>query len=55
MTEPIFLEKRFSLKIGEIGQKSEFLNLKKKVVLNFHRIFSAMEIFIIYCVPAQIL
>ena len=34
--------------------KKGFLNLKKKLVINFHWIFSIMKIYIICCVPAQI-
>ena len=35
------------------GQKIDFLNLEKNLVINFHWICSIMNIFIICCVPAQ--
>ena len=44
---------------GEVGQKEAkygvFLNLKKNLVINFPRICSIMKIYIICCVPIQIL
>ena len=38
-----------------MGQKSGFLNLNKNLVINFLWICSIMKIYIICCVPAQIL
>ena len=37
------------------GPKIGFLNWKKNLVINFHRICSIMNMFIISCVPVQIL
>ena len=53
VTVPYFL----APKIGKVDQKwakNGFFNLLKNLVLNFHRIWSIMKIYIIYCVPAQI-
>ena len=36
------------------GQKQDFLNLLKNVVINFCWICSIMKMYIIWCVPAQI-
>ena len=36
------------------GQKQDFLNLLKDVVINFCWICSIMKMYIIWCVPAQI-
>ena len=43
---------------SEMGQempKIEFFELKEKIVFNFHRICSIIKIFIICCIPEQIL
>ena len=56
MTEPDFFGKTFfTLKIGEMDQKQGFLNSKKNLIINFHWICSIMKIYVICCVPAQIL
>ena len=39
----------------KMGQKQGFLNLLKKLVINFYRICSIMNIYIVCCVPAQVL
>ena len=48
----------FSPKMGKkrpkIGQKHGFFNLLENLVINLYWIWSVMEIYIIYCVPAQI-
>ena len=52
---PIFLKNFFCPQNWGNGPKIGFLNLKEKLVINFHRICSTMNMFIICCVPAQIL
>ena len=42
-------------KLGEMGQKKGFLNLKKNLINNFHWICSVIKIYIIWCVAAQVL
>ena len=55
MIEPDFLEKLFlPKKVGEMGKKKGFLNLKKKLVIIFSWICSIMKIYIICYIPAQI-
>ena len=48
-------EKTFTPKIGKMGQKQGLLNLKRNSVIDFHGICSLIKIFVICCVPAQIL
>ena len=60
MTEPEFLEKKLLLlqKLGKWVKnrpKIGFFNLKSNLVINFHSVCSIMKIYIIWCVPAQIL
>ena len=53
--QPDFFEKLFlPWQLGKWPKKG-FLNLKKNLVINFHWICSIMNMFIICCVPAQIL
>ena len=51
----IFSKNLFCSKNWGNGSKIGFLNLKKNLVINFHWICSIMNMFIICCVPAQIL
>ena len=57
-TGPDFLEKKNCPQNWEngpnMGQKQDFLNLMKILVINFYGICSIMKIYIICCVPAQI-
>ena len=59
VTKPDFLRKTFlAPKIWEKGQKyakNSFLKLKKNLVINFPRICSIMKIYVIFCVPGQLL
>ena len=50
---PIFLKKIFCHQNCGNGPKIGFLILKKNLVVNFHCIFSIMNMFIICCVPSQ--
>ena len=50
----IFLKNTLPPKVGKIDQKQGFFNLKKHSVIDFHLICSVMKIYIICCVPAQI-
>ena len=50
-----FLEKPFCSKNSGNGPKIGFLNLKKNLVSNLHWICPVMKIYVICCVPAQIL
>ena len=56
---PFFWKKKFPLRLRKWtknrSKKRVFLNLMKKLVINFHWIYSIMKIFIICCVPAWIL
>ena len=52
---PIFLKNIFCPKNWGNGPKIGFLNLKENLIINFHWICSVMNMFIICCVPAQIL
>ena len=55
MTTWFFLKNFFCPKNWGNGPKTGFLALKKNLVINFHWICSIMNLFIIYCVPVQIL
>ena len=54
VTARFFGKTFFAPKIGEMGQKYDFLNLNKNLAINFHWIFSIMKTYTIYCVPAPI-
>ena len=47
-----FWRKKTTAKTGKMGQKSGFFNLKRNLVINFHWIYSVMEI---CSVPTEIL
>ena len=50
MTAWFFGKSFFAPKIGEMGQKQGFLNLKKNLIIIFHWICSILKIFTISCV-----